>query len=71
MAKRDLEKTAARVMYRVPSGYDLTHADLTQLHDMAEHNFFEAICTAFNFGYVMGHRATEAGKYEENKKTKA
>lgn len=71
MAKRDLEKTAARVIHRVPSSYELTYTNLTQLHDMAEHNFFEAICAAFNFGYVMGHRATIAGKYEENKKTTA
>ena len=71
MARRDLKKTAARVIHRVPSGYELTYTDLTQLHDMAEHNFLEAICAAFNLGYVMGHRSTEAGKYEENKKTKA
>ena len=48
----------------------MSSAEIYELIEMARNvGSADAIITAFNFGYVLGHRATLAGRYKENRKT--
>ena len=71
MANRDIRKTAALVRRTDRGGYDMSGGEFCELLDIAQEiGAAEAITEAFNFGYVLGHRATKAGKYTERKPTK-
>lgn len=70
MAKRNLTETANRVRCTDRGGYGMSSAEIYELIEMARNvGSADAIITAFNFGYVLGHRATLAGRYKENRKT--
>lgn len=43
----------------IPPSYDLGAEDMTALGQMAmDGQIFKALCMAFDFGFVMGNRAT-------------
>lgn len=70
---RNLQKTIQEVRNEhecsVNPLYDISPSDVMELMRKAQSGeAYDAIMAAFNFGYVMGHRATLAGKYSELKK---
>lgn len=69
---RNLEKTVSLVRIgrecSVVPEYDIPGSDIMKLMKKAQSGeAYDAIMAAFNYGYVMGHRATEKGKYTELK----
>ena len=68
MASRNMEQIAERTIGRIPTEYDMTYDEMLRLYKafMGGHEF-TALSTAFEFGFVMGHRATKAGKFRERK----
>lgn len=67
MAKREMMETAAKFdKGEIPAAYDLSYTEVLRLLDMAAAGrLFDAIETAFRYGYVLGHRATAAGKQKK------
>ena len=66
--KRDLFKTAALVGKTIPTAYQMFASDITDLTEMSQQGDlqqYRAFMLAFEYGYVMGHRATVNGKYKE------
>ncbi len=64
--KRDMTKTAMKAAGKIDRRYDMSPEDLDQLVRMAIHeDTHMAIITAFRYGYILGGRAHEAGKYKE------
>lgn len=64
---RDMEK-AIKLVHdgtesAIPAAYQLSGEEVKDLMKCAETNTFEAISRAFWYGYVLGHRATEKGRY--------
>lgn len=62
---RDIEKTAEKARENKPEHYDLTYQELRDLLEKARGDIGKAIITAFNYGFVLGHRATAAGKVKK------
>jgi len=60
--KRNMEKTAERAKKNIPEYYDLTYKDIYDLLEKSTKDRGQAILTAFEYGFVLGHRATLAGK---------
>lgn len=60
--KRDMVKTAALAEDK-KTAYDLSAAELNELVKMITDSdgLFTALVTAFNYGFVLGHRATRSG----------
>lgn len=67
MVKRNIEETIKEVRGKMPASYDLTVLDIEELAETARGDLVDAIIKAFDFGYVLGHRATVAGKYTERR----
>lgn len=65
MKKRTLTETIQRVEGSIPSNYEMRYSDITQLGEIARNDLYAAISAAFEYGYIMGHKATVAGKYTE------
>ncbi len=51
--------------------YDMKFSEFNALRSMAREDIFLALATAYNVGYVRGHRATVAGAYTERKAGKS
>lgn len=69
---RSIIKTAETVNGVDKGGYSMTIAEMDELCSLAKRGLLiEALCAAYNGGYVRGHRATLAGKYAERKKGRA
>ena len=66
MATRDMNTTAARAEGQIPKEYHLRLEEITELVRRARaldrEESLQAILTAFEYGFVMGSRATAAGK---------
>lgn len=65
MPKRNMEQIAERV--KIPSRMHITIAELTQLMALADQGAsgkYQAITTAFQFGFALGER-TERKKHKE------
>ena len=68
---RNMEKTANKMLgkFNNQSGldrYDMTSDELGKLIAMIEEgNIYEPLTMAFCYGFVLGHRATVAGKIKE------
>ena len=64
--KRDMKTTAEKAMHNVPDFYDINSEELRELlkktRTVDPNDAFDAIVTAFHYGFVLGHRATAAGK---------
>lgn len=68
MAQRNMRETAARVKGVRNDYYNISIGELKELADIARNeDVYEAFITCFEYGYVLGHRATIAGKYNEHK----
>lgn len=67
---RNMEKTAKKAESNVPVLYDLSFSEITELYRVIEsgskEKALDAILIAFKYGFVMGHRATLAGKVTKN-----
>ena len=64
--KRDMNKTAERADSQIKDAYDINILEVQELINKARngsrYDAFDAIVTAFKYGFVLGHRATVAGK---------
>ena len=60
-----LIRTAEKASHHIPLRYQLTTSDFDALYSMvkddAYHDPFYAICRTFEYGFVMGNRATRRG----------
>lgn len=65
---RNMIKTVDKVKGSIPDVYDLTIVDLQELHeilhDSSRDREWDALCTAFRYGFALGARAERSGKYE-------
>ena len=63
---RDFRKTAEKAHHKIPDYYDLYSTEIIDLmkqaRDRDPEETYEAILTAFRYGFVLGHRATTAGR---------
>jgi len=63
---RDMEKTAEKAIQNIPDKYTIMSDEIMDLMKKARlkspDETFDAILTAFRYGFVLGHRATIAGK---------
>ena len=61
-----LLRTAEKASHAIPMQYQLTTSDFYVLYDMVKsdqfHDPFYAICRTFEYGFVMGNRATRRGR---------
>ena len=66
---RDMKKTAEKAESNIPDSYDLYSTEIEKLMKQARcysaNETYKAIITAFNYGFVLGHRATLAGKVKK------
>ena len=65
---RNMTKTVEKVKGHIPDAYDLTVVELQELHeilhDSSRDGEWDALCTAFRYGFALGARAERTGKYE-------
>lgn len=58
---RDMEKTAAQIVGKIPSGYQLSSKEMYELMDKAlqggANGTCKALIMAFRYGFVLGTRA--------------
>ena len=63
---RNMEKTAERATKEIPGYYDINSAEIIDLMKKARNanpnDTFDAVVTAFKYGFVMGNRATVTGR---------
>lgn len=65
---RNMEKTVEKIKGKfnnksISDRYDMTLDEMLRLMDMVhEGKAPEAICMAFDYGFILGHRATATGK---------
>ena len=69
MATRSMEKLAEAAEHNKPTDYDINSSEILRLMKMARdydpNETFNCVVMAFNFGFVMGHRATVKGKVKK------
>lgn len=65
---RDLMKTSDLIKGKIPDRYDLTVGEMQMLHEMIHSGSgdgeYDALVSAFRYGFVLGARAEKSGKYE-------
>ena len=65
--KRDMMKTVEKVKGTIPYNYELTLGELHDLYsvlmDENRDGRWDALTTAFDYGFVLGARAQKAGKF--------
>ncbi len=65
--KRDMLKTVETIKGKnlIPTAYDLDSSEMKTLYEMFQSGDpFDAICTAFDYGFILGARAQKAGKFQ-------
>ena len=65
---RNMEKTAEKANMNIPGNYDLVYSEIENLMRKAKgtsEEKYDAIMTAFHYGFILGHRATVAGKIQK------
>lgn len=69
MATRNMVKTVEKSKGQIPLHYDLVVEDLNVFMRMIKENgidgAFDAVVMAFRYGFVLGNRATVAGKVKK------
>lgn len=70
---RNMEKVVSETRGKIPNGYQLTYMECVRLVKMAvgggdANSAFEAICTAFNYGFALGKRCEKRQKKTPAKK---
>lgn len=65
--KRDMISTAAKAKNAIPDHYQLTVPELCELFsilgDDTRDGRWDALTTAFDYGFILGARAQKAGKF--------
>lgn len=65
--KRDMMKTVETIKGKdlIPTAYDLDSNEMKTIYEMFQSGDpFDAISTAFDYGFVLGARAQKAGKFQ-------
>lgn len=64
---RDMIKTVESIKGKgiIPNAYDLTSTEAQTIYTMFQSDPYEAICTLFDYGFVLGSRAQKAGKLQQ------
>lgn len=58
--KRDMYKTVAEIQGKIPNGYSMMFNECIDLvNKAAEGKAFEAIATAFDYGFALGRRSAK------------
>lgn len=69
---RNMEKVVSETRGKIPKGYNLSCDECIRLVKMAVggdfNGAFEAICTAFNYGFALGKRCEKRQKKTPAKK---
>lgn len=70
---RNMEKVVSETRGKIPRGYNLSCDECIRLVKMAvgggdSNGAFEAICTAFNYGFALGKRCEKRQKKTSAKK---
>lgn len=70
---RNMEKVVSETRGKIPGGYNLSCDECIRLVKMAvgggdSNGAFEAICTAFNYGFALGKRCEKRQKKTPAKK---
>ena len=64
---RDMMKTVEKNKSTIPYNYELTYGELRDLYsilmDEGRDGRWDALTTAFDYGFVLGARAQKAGKF--------
>ena len=55
MMSKDLKTTAASAV--IDNRYDIKASQLDELKEIAKTSLYDALTTAFNYGFVMGERS--------------
>lgn len=67
--KRNMENTASKAKNTIPDNYNITTGEILTLMKKARsadaNEALYAIADAFRYGFVLGHRATLAGKVKK------
>ena len=63
MAKRNMIQTVNKAKEtwhteKYLTCYDLSMDEINELVELAKHNIVKAICTGFDYGFILGVRAT-------------
>lgn len=71
--RRNMEKIVSDTKDKIPNGYQLTYMECVKLVKMAvgggdTNSAFEAIYTAFNYGFALGKRCEKRQKKTPAKK---
>lgn len=64
--KRNMIKTVEKIRGKgiIPNAYDLDSEEMQTIYKMfASGDIYEAISTAFDYGFILGARAEKSGKY--------
>ena len=66
--KRDMISTAAKAKNTIPEHYDITVGELQELYSILKDDTrdgeWDALTTAFDYGFILGARAQKAGKFQ-------
>lgn len=59
MAKRNIEQTAKKAVGKIPTAYDISIEEICELTKLCMTDKFNAIITAFRYGFALGTRARD------------
>ena len=65
--KRDMMKTVDTIKGKdlIPTAYDMDSTEMKAIYEMFKSGDpYDAICTAFDYGFVLGARAQKTGKFQ-------
>lgn len=57
MAKRNMEQTVKKTIGKIPTAYDISIEEICELTKLCRTDIFNAIVTAFRYGFALGTRA--------------
>ena len=59
MAKRNMEQTVKKTVGKIPTVYDISIEEICELTKLYQTDKFNAITTAFRYGFALGARARD------------
>lgn len=59
MAKRNMEQTVKKTVGKIPTAYDISIEEICELTKLCQTDKFNAITTAFRYGFALGARARD------------
>ena len=60
--RHSMEETVERIKGKIPTAYDLDLKELERLCELSADSIAEALCMAFDYGFVKGTRANTKGR---------